>query len=227
MKISGIYKVVSPSGSVYIGQTKDFKARLCFYRKARCKGQRHLYHSIIKYGWDAHSCEIIHRTPSDINQSVLNAYEILYISQYRSCGVAMLNIADGGFGGAMPDHIRKAQSERMKGHTPWNKGMKGFRKGYKMTQEHKDKISKANKGRILSDSELHRLRTINIGRANTDEQKAKNREWQKNKKLTPEHIEKIRQKTTGQKRSDDCRKKMSEQRKGKKRINYGNPLPLA
>lgn len=213
----GIYKITSPSGRVYIGQTRNEKARLCFYRKAKCKGQRLLYHSILKYGWEAHKFDVIHELPKDVDKIIIDNYERLYISAYREAKTVMLNIADGGFGGAMPEEIRKAQSERMKGRVPWNKGMKGFRAGIKHSDEHKMKISEANKGRKPSEKELHRLRTMNIGRLNTDEQKRKNSEWQKNKKLTPEHIEKIRQKLIGQKRSEACKKKMSEDRRGKKR----------
>lgn len=42
---------------------------------------------------------------------------------------------------------RKCHHKSMKGKIPWNKGIKGIRKGYKHTEETKIKISKAHKGK--------------------------------------------------------------------------------
>lgn len=46
-----IYKITSPSGRVYIGQTGLLKKRINAYKHARCRKQRKLYNSIVKYGW--------------------------------------------------------------------------------------------------------------------------------------------------------------------------------
>jgi group I intron endonuclease len=58
-KISGIYKITSPTGRVYIGQAVDLKRREIEYKCTACKGQPRLYKSIIKYGWEAHQFDII------------------------------------------------------------------------------------------------------------------------------------------------------------------------
>lgn len=57
--ICGIYKITSPSGRVYIGESKDIGYRLKTYRKLRCKNQTKLYNSFLKYGVDAHIFSII------------------------------------------------------------------------------------------------------------------------------------------------------------------------
>ena len=55
----GIYKITSPSGKVYIGETGDLKKREYQYRTLQCKSQRFLYHSLKKYGWENHTFEVI------------------------------------------------------------------------------------------------------------------------------------------------------------------------
>jgi group I intron endonuclease len=55
----GIYKIVSPSGRVYIGQSKDMERRFIEYNKLKCKKQRKLYSSFMKYGVDKHMFYIV------------------------------------------------------------------------------------------------------------------------------------------------------------------------
>jgi len=55
----GIYKITSPSGKVYIGQSVDVKRRLREYKKLNCKKQIKLYHSLLKYGFENHKVEIV------------------------------------------------------------------------------------------------------------------------------------------------------------------------
>jgi group I intron endonuclease len=58
-KICGIYKITSPSGRVYIGQSIDIKRRFKEYKKIRCKKQVRLYSSFKKYGLINHIFEVI------------------------------------------------------------------------------------------------------------------------------------------------------------------------
>lgn len=57
--ICGIYKITSPSGKVYIGHSKDIKDRWLDYKRKVCKKQRRLYNSLVKYGSEKHTFEII------------------------------------------------------------------------------------------------------------------------------------------------------------------------
>jgi group I intron endonuclease len=60
MKIIGIYKITSPTNRIYIGQSTDVLNRTKYYTNPNgCKEQHKLYNSIKKYGWDAHTFEII------------------------------------------------------------------------------------------------------------------------------------------------------------------------
>ena len=55
----GIYKITSPSGKIYIGQSKTLEKRRAEYIRLECKRQPRLYNSIIKYGFAAHTYEIV------------------------------------------------------------------------------------------------------------------------------------------------------------------------
>lgn len=57
--ICGIYKITSPSGKIYIGESEDILKRKSYYNRLACKQQRKLYSSLNKYGWKEHIFEII------------------------------------------------------------------------------------------------------------------------------------------------------------------------
>jgi group I intron endonuclease len=55
----GIYKITSPSGRIYIGQSIDIERRWTKYLGEHCKNQIKLYCSFKKYGVEAHVFEVI------------------------------------------------------------------------------------------------------------------------------------------------------------------------
>lgn len=55
----GIYKITSPKGKIYIGQSKHIEKRFYYYQRGRCEQQRKLYNSLFKHGWENHIFEII------------------------------------------------------------------------------------------------------------------------------------------------------------------------
>lgn len=58
-KICGIYKITSPAGKIYIGESEDILNRKYYYKILSCKKQARLYNSLKKYGWENHTFEII------------------------------------------------------------------------------------------------------------------------------------------------------------------------
>jgi len=107
----GIYKITSPSDKVYIGQSIDIDNRFYTYKRLikRSIG-RSLYNSLLKYGFDSHEVKIIHELPSDVEQNILNEYERFYISQYKACGVKMMNLTDGGEGSVGYKHTDESRN---------------------------------------------------------------------------------------------------------------------
>jgi group I intron endonuclease len=55
----GIYKITSPSGRIYIGQSINIKRRFKEYNSRLGKGQLLLNRSFLKYGVENHIFEII------------------------------------------------------------------------------------------------------------------------------------------------------------------------
>ena len=131
----GIYKITSPSGKIYIGQSWDIDLRFAKYHQVRWDKQRKLYASFKSYGLENHVFEVVHELPKDVDQEVIDIYEILYISQYRELGIELLNIREGG--------SRGKHSEETK--TLFKSNLNLFSKGHSV-----------NKGRKQSDDERKR-----------------------------------------------------------------------
>ena len=56
----GIYKITSPSGKVYVGQSVHIQNRFTAYRRlANCSEQHKLFRSFLKYGVGNHIFEVI------------------------------------------------------------------------------------------------------------------------------------------------------------------------
>jgi group I intron endonuclease len=129
-----IYKITSPSGRVYIGQTKDYKKRVEAYRHLRCKSQTKLYNSLKKYGFYNHSFDILEHVGDECS---LLEKEKNYIKTLN-CINSGLNIALGG-----------------------NRSPNA---GKHLSDEHKRKISESNKGKIISNKQRERHRLAMTGR---------------------------------------------------------------
>lgn len=65
-----VYMIVNPVGKIYVGSTKDFKKRKYHYSILSCKNQSKLYNSLLKYGFNAHTMDII--------------WEVDWIDMYRN-----------------------------------------------------------------------------------------------------------------------------------------------
>ena len=115
-KMVGIYKITNPNNRIYIGQSWNIESRLYSYKNGRCKNQRKLLNSIKKYGWENHKFEVIHELPVDIDQNILNEYEIIYYNFYKDCEVGFLNLRDpGGSKGKLSEETKKILSDINKG----------------------------------------------------------------------------------------------------------------
>lgn len=107
--MTGIYKITSPAGKVYIGKSTRIENRFRCYRKmVKHTIGRMLFHSLQKHTPDNHAFDIIHELPKDINEDVLSVYEQLYIEQYRACGYQLLNLTDGGEGSTGYKHTQQS-----------------------------------------------------------------------------------------------------------------------
>lgn len=128
----GIYKITSPSGRIYIGQSWNIGNRFMKYKSlSGSRKQRLLHNSIAKYGYNNHVFEII-ETLENPTQIELDNREVYYINLYREQGVRLLNIKEGGRGGT---HSKESIDKMLASRGKFNH-----------TEETKLKISKSRVG---------------------------------------------------------------------------------
>jgi len=86
--IIGIYKITSPSGKVYVGQSTNIYKRWKIYKRLSCSRQTYIYNSLQKYGVDNHVFEII----EECNVEQLDEREIYWAKQHNAlypCGLVL------------------------------------------------------------------------------------------------------------------------------------------
>jgi group I intron endonuclease len=127
-KIVGIYKITSPSGKVYIGQSLDISKRWNEYKRPSFKKQPKLNNSIQKYGIGNHRFDVIHHLPNDIEKSVMDSYELLYALSYKDAGVELLNLRLGMNGGKMSEEAKDKLSKKLKGVKTGRKMAEGLKR---------------------------------------------------------------------------------------------------
>jgi group I intron endonuclease len=209
--MTGIYKITSPSNKVYIGQSLDIERRWKDHiHENRCKHKNKLYHSFKKYGVSNHKFEIVHELPSDVEQSVLDTYEQLYMDLHRNVGMELLNLREAGSKGRPSEESKMKMSLAKKGKPAWNKGLTGI-----YTEEQRNKISESLTGRKQS-AEMIAKRVVKLkGRVFSDDHKRKISEANKGRRNSPESIAITAQKNKGRKVSDETKIKISAFFKGK------------
>lgn len=137
-KIAGIYKIVSPTGKVYIGQSYNIHKRWYQHKFNHSKLDCALYRSFNKYGIPSHEFSILKELPNDAPKETLTRHEQEFMDYYRSQGVAMLNMttAAGSTRGRLcTDETRNKISKALTGKPP-----------IVFTDEIRKKISDALKG---------------------------------------------------------------------------------
>lgn len=94
----GVYRITSPSGAVYIGQSWDILDRWRIYKSRPCKDQPRLYNSFQKHGTTNHQFEILLWFSAGCSQAVLDQREREQIADHKRRGLTLLNVMEGGRG---------------------------------------------------------------------------------------------------------------------------------
>ena len=127
-----IYSITNPQGHVYIGQTKDIEKRISKYKRGSSNYCVKVKESINKNGFDSHSIKVLTELPVDTEPFIIDEYERFYITQYKSVGITMMNIYNGGKSGFS---IPKKQKQKISNSLL----------GIKHTEERKKAVSDAVK----------------------------------------------------------------------------------
>ena len=184
MKIIGIYKITSPSGRIYIGQSVDFKRRYSEYENLNnIIGQTRLYNSFVKYGAENHVIEFI----EECKFPQLNIVERKWQDYYNVIGKNGLNCVltkTDELPRVVCEETRIKISNGNKGRIVSQKTrnkLSKIHKGRKCSEETKIKLSKSNTGKTMSLEAREKLSKINIGKKHTEESKKKMSESKKGK----------------------------------------------
>lgn len=205
-----IYKTTNlVNGKIYIGQHKAEKFDITYYGSGFILKQ-----ALEKYGKENFKCEIIEWC---ISKEQLEEKEIYWIDKLNSCNHSIgYNVSAGGFtprfkGKNHPmygkHHTDEAKEKNRVAHTGIKQSYETIEKrisslrGKHLSKEHKEKISKANKGKVCGD----RL---------TDEGRRKISEANKNKVMSIETRKKISSANKGRKASEETIRRLSESHKG-------------
>ena len=136
--IPGIYKFTNKTnGKVYIGESLYMKDRMSKYRASIKRPACVIDRALAKYSFDGFYLEVVESFPIGTPKSVLLGREKFWIWFYNSTDT------DLGYN-----------------RVAFGKDMTG----YKMSQEAKNKISKANKGRKFSDESKKRMSEGQMGK---------------------------------------------------------------
>jgi group I intron endonuclease len=143
----GIYKFTSPSGRIYVGQSKDINNRYSYYKCLFCKSQPKLYRSFLKYGFESHVFEIIETCAEDELDIRERYYQELY--EVVTKGLNCQLVASDNAPSFRCLETRQKISKSMKGRK-WSEvsrqKLKNTRKGIKLSESHCNNIKLSKTG---------------------------------------------------------------------------------
>lgn len=212
----GIYKITSPNGKIYIGQSVNIKDRLRKYFSGNCKNQIKLYRSIHKYGWENHVFEIIEECCFD----ELNTKERFWQDFYNCIGKNGLNCKlteTNSLSGKHSEETKLKIGNSNKGKkrsVEQIENMSIAMKGKFSGEKHPMYGKKHKKDSLIKMSEASKGNKNMLGKNHSEESKQKISNSLKGFKHTEESKIKISKGLVGRKVSIETRKKISESNKG-------------
>jgi group I intron endonuclease len=171
----GIYKITSPAGRIYIGQSTDIDYRFSSYKRLKCKPQLRIYNSFMKHGVDSHVFEIV----EECSPESLNERERYWQDFYNVLGKKGLNCLL-----VSTDSLQRVLSDEMK--LKISNSLTGFRHD----EESRAKISKGLTGRPVSEETRRKLSESNKNKHQSPETALKISAALKGRKIPKEVIEK-------------------------------------
>jgi len=154
MRIGVIYKVVSPSGKCYIGQTiKKLEIRKSRHSSNALNGYNNKFSNAIRKYGNRLKWEVLY---NNIPEKYLNGMEITVISWYNS----YMNGYNSTIGGEGSGGYKCSEETKKK--------LSLASKGRKISEEHKKKLSQSMRGRKLSNGHKKKLSKAKFGVSRPD-----------------------------------------------------------
>ena len=139
----GIYKITSPTGKIYIGQSIDIERRWNEYKKLSCSQSKKLYNSLKKYKPENHLFEILEECNVDELNSKEEHYILLHNSHINGLNIKLAS-KPSWTGKKRPEHSKMLKENGC-----------GFQ--YTRTEEHKNKIKNGNLGKVLTEKNKNEI----------------------------------------------------------------------
>jgi group I intron endonuclease len=120
MAQSGIYKITSPSGKIYIGQSSNIERRMIEHKYRSKTKNLKLYSSLRKYGIDNHKIDILFLSKDKYEKDRMESIYIKYYDTINN-GLNHINTLSGGCGFSGKKHTEENVlkiKERMNGYKP-------------------------------------------------------------------------------------------------------------
>ncbi len=147
----GIYKITSPSGKIYIGQSTNINRRWQEHKRLSFKFETKLKNSLVKYGIDNHIFDII----EECEIGKLNDRESHWQDYYNSVhkGLNCFRTKSSDKSGYLCEESRKKISKSRKANPNVNDKLKGI----PLSEEHKLKIGLGNKGKTKTEEAKQKI----------------------------------------------------------------------
>lgn len=179
MKIIGIYKIISPSGRIYIGQTRNFNKRLINYKYIKnIIKQRRLYVSFKKYGAENHKIEFIEECLfKDLNiceRKWQDFYDVIS-KKGLNCVLTETDILPRVISDETRLKISKSNTGKIRTQN-YKDNLSKYKKGKKLSENHKLNITKGllNRNYTISEETKKKIGLGNKGKKHTVEQNINN-----------------------------------------------------
>jgi len=155
----GIYKITSPSGKIYIGQTTNFTRRKNFYKNGAQIAQTRIYYSLQKYGYELHNIEFIeHCLVENLNERERHWQDFYNVIGSNGLNCRLTEAENKS--GFMSDETKIKMAKSRKGRITKDETRKKLSliwKGRKHTEETKLKMSNSAKGKKLTYEHIAKL----------------------------------------------------------------------
>ena len=163
----GIYKITSPSNKVYIGQSIDVENRLKRYKYFVSKKQTRLYYSILKYGYDNHTYEVVEECKVEELNERERYWQDFYdcLNNGLNCRLTTTKDISGYVSEETKEKIRQANTGRKMKPEDLLK-MSESHKGLKQSEETIQKRVEKLKGQKRSEEIKQKYKEINSGKGN-------------------------------------------------------------
>ena len=152
----GIYKIVSPKGRVYIGESTNIEKRFNQYKRGHYQKQWKLARSLEKHGWETHTFEILETCEISKLKERERYYQLLFNSVEEG-----LNLKLTGTNEIKTQDSLEVKLNRSKGQM-----------GRKQTEETKQKLSLLRTGQAKPKGFGDKIRKIKTGSKLSDEHRS-------------------------------------------------------